>query len=121
MIRQKVDFRGYYSSLKPEFELAVCNIDPSDIGVVKTGPVLKWLEAKQNWDKNFSSLRRQVQEQLDQELKQGERIYAKGESPPLSALVRRIRIKSENQLNQGKFTDSSKNMNNQSKDSKLET
>ncbi|POS88391.1 hypothetical protein EPUL_000117 [Erysiphe pulchra] len=118
MIRQNVDFRGYYTSLKPEFELAACNMDPSDIGVVKTGPVLKWIEAKQNWDKNFSSLRREIQKQQDQELNQGDKIYAEGESPPLSALVRRIRVKAGDKLNQENHVGNSNNMNNQGKDSK---
>ncbi|RKF54188.1 AB hydrolase superfamily protein C4A8.06c [Erysiphe neolycopersici] len=120
MIRQKVDIHGYYTSLKPEFDLAACNIGPSDLGVVKSGPVLKWMKAKQKWDIKFSSLRCQIQEQQDQELKQGDKIYADGESPPLSALVRRVRVKAEEKP-QGTLVSGNNNINNQGKESKLET
>lgn len=92
MIRQKVNIHGYFTSLKPEFELEACKMNPSDIGIVKAGPVLKWMETKQNWDKKFGDLRRRVEEKQENILKHGKKVYAGEENPPLTALVRRIRV-----------------------------
>ncbi|KAI6249206.1 AB hydrolase superfamily protein [Erysiphe necator] len=92
MIRQKVNIHGYFTSLKPEFELEACKMNPSDIGIVKAGPVLKWMETKQNWDKKFGDLRRRVEEKQENILKHGKKVYAEEENPPLTALVRRIRV-----------------------------
>ena len=50
MIRQSVSKQGLIRPLPPASELPALQIDPSEIGVVKEGPVLRrWLEAQKAW------------------------------------------------------------------------
>ncbi|RKF74939.1 AB hydrolase superfamily protein C4A8.06c [Golovinomyces cichoracearum] len=93
MIRQKIDFRGNITNLKPESELAACNMDPSEIGVAKEGPLLSWFKAKQEWDIKFASVKLRVQRERANKVPTGYRAYEDGEDPPPSALVRRWMMK----------------------------
>jgi hypothetical protein len=61
MIRQRVDRHGIISPLEPESELPGCNLPPSEVGVIKEGPVKKWMNAKQEWDTRYASAKRRVQ------------------------------------------------------------
>lgn len=89
MIRQRVDRHGNISHLEPATELPGCNLSPAEIGVVKQGPVKKWMTAKKEWDTKFASAKRKVQKQRAKEMAQGYQQFGAGEVPPPSALAGR--------------------------------
>lgn len=91
MIRQRVDRHGNIYDLEPATELAGCNIPANEIGVIKKGPVKKWMAAKQEWDTKFASAKRNVQKKRAKEMEQGYLEFGNGEVPPPSALVGRRR------------------------------
>jgi hypothetical protein len=89
MIRQKVDRHGNISELEPASELPGCKMFPSEIGVIKQGPVKKWMTAKKEWDTKFASAKRRVQKQRTKEMAKGYQGFGAGEVPPPSALAGR--------------------------------
>lgn len=89
MIRQRVDRHGNIYDLEPASELPACNIPPGDIGVIKEGPVRKWMAAKREWDTKFSSSKRKVQKRRAKEIAEGYQQFDGGEVPPPSALAGR--------------------------------
>jgi hypothetical protein len=89
MIRQRVDRHGRTYELEPESELPACNLSPGDIGVIKAGPVKKWMAAKREWDTKFASAKRRVQKQRAKDMAEGYRQFGDGEVPPPSALAGR--------------------------------
>ena len=61
MLRQAVSSQGLIRPLAPPEELPALQLQPSEIGVVKDGPVLKrWLEAQKAWTARHGSLRGEV-------------------------------------------------------------
>lgn len=90
MIRQRVSHHGVIRPLEPAAELPSCVIHPNDIGVVKEGPVRKWLEARRQWDSRFSSARAKVHKKRLKEMMAGYQGFD-GETPPPSALAARRR------------------------------
>lgn len=89
MIRQKVDRHGTVFPLEPEAQLPACNMSPADIGVIKEGPVKKWMAAKKEWDTKFAHQKRKVQKQRAKEMAAGYQEFGNGEVPPPSALAGR--------------------------------
>lgn len=61
----------------------------SDIGVIKQGPVKKWMTAKREWDTKFASSKRKIQKQRAKEMAKGYQGFGDGEVPPPSALAGR--------------------------------
>lgn len=92
MIRQRVDRHGNIYPLEPASELPGCKMDPSDVGVIKEGPVRKWMTAKREWDTKFASAKRKVQKQRAREMAQGYQQFEGGEVPPPSALAGRRKM-----------------------------
>jgi hypothetical protein len=92
MIRQRVDRHGNISPLEAESELPGCNIPSSEIGVIKEGPVKKWMAAKREWDTRFASAKRRVQKQRMKEYAEGYQQFGDGEVPPPSALAGRRKL-----------------------------
>jgi len=92
MIRQRVDRHGIISPLEPESELPGCNLPARDIGVIKPGPVRKWMAAKRQWDTKFASSKRRVQKQRAKEMTKGYEQFGDGEVPPPSALAGRRKV-----------------------------
>lgn len=88
MIRQRVNQHGVIRPLEPAAELPSCVIHPDDIGVVKEGPVRKWLEARRQWDSRFSNARAKVHKKRLKEMMAGYQGFD-GETPPPSALAAR--------------------------------
>ncbi|TVY37128.1 AB hydrolase superfamily protein [Lachnellula occidentalis] len=91
MIRQRVDRHGNTYELVPAFELPACKMSSSDIGVIKQGPVKKWMTAKREWDTKFASSKRKIQKQRAKEMTKGYQGFGDGEVPPPSALAGRRR------------------------------
>jgi acetyl esterase/lipase len=92
MIRQRVDRHGNISPLQPETELPGCNLPTSEIGVIKEGPVKKWMAAKRQWDTKFAASKRKVQKKRAKEMAEGYQQFGDGEVPPPSALAGRRRL-----------------------------
>lgn len=92
MIRQRVDRHGAIYPLAPAEELPALQLPASHIGVVKPGPVRKWLEAKKEWDRRYAREKRKVQKQRIKEMAEGgSEGFGAGEQPPPSALAGRRR------------------------------
>jgi hypothetical protein len=89
MIRERVDRHGIIRPLESESELPGCSLPPSEIGVIKEGPVKKWMTAKREWDTRYASAKQRVQKQRARELAQGYQQFGAGEVPPPSALAGR--------------------------------
>ena len=89
MIRQRVDRHGNIFPLEPASQLPGCNLPANEIGVIKEGPVKKWMSAKREWDTKFASAKRRVQKQRAQEMAKGYQPFGDGEVPPPSALAGR--------------------------------
>jgi hypothetical protein len=89
MIRQRVDRHGNTYHLEPASDLAACKLSPSEIGVIKQGPVKKWMTAKREWDTKYASAKRKVQKQRAKEMAKGYQQFGNGEVPPPSALAGR--------------------------------
>ena len=89
MIRQRVDRHGNIFPLEPASQLPGCNLAASEIGVIKEGPVKKWMAAKRQWDTKFAVSKRRVQKQRAKEMAKGYQLFDDGEVPPPSALAGR--------------------------------
>ena len=90
MIRQRVDRHGVIYPLAPAEALPATQMPASDIGIIKPGPVRKWLEAKKEWDRRYARERRKVQKQRIREMAQGAiEGFGAGEQAPPSALAGR--------------------------------
>ncbi|KAJ9613931.1 hypothetical protein H2200_002067 [Cladophialophora chaetospira] len=90
MIRQRIDRHGRIYPLAEPHDLPALQMDPDDVGVIKPGPVRKWLEAKSMWDTRYATARRRVQKERVKILASGKYIgFEAGEHPPPSALAGR--------------------------------
>lgn len=89
MIRQRVDRHGHVYPLEPASRLPGCSLPPSEIGVIKEGPVRKWMTARRQWDTKYASAKRRVQEERAKEMMEGYQTFGDGEVPPPSALAGR--------------------------------
>jgi hypothetical protein len=91
MIRQRVDRHGHIYPLEHPSSLPGCCLPPSEIGVIKEGPVRKWMAAKLQWDTKYAHAKRRVQKQRAKEMMEGYQSFGDGEVPPPSALAGRRR------------------------------
>lgn len=91
MIRQRVDRHGGIYPLRPASQLPGCQLPPEEIGVIKPGPVRKWIAAKKEWDTRYRREKRRVQKQRIKEMLEGYQQIGDGETPPPSALAGRRR------------------------------
>lgn len=90
MIRQRVDRHGRITAMEPESEVEACNLAPESIGVIKEGPVRKWLEARRQWDNKFGSASAKVYKRRLKEMVAGYEVF-EGEHPPPSSIAARRR------------------------------
>lgn len=90
MIRERIDRSGRLYRLAEASELPALKLSPDEVGVVKPGPVQKWLQARKIWDHKYASTRRKVQKERIRLLASGEiRPSDIGEYPPPSSLAAR--------------------------------
>ncbi|KAI0459231.1 hypothetical protein F5B21DRAFT_343701 [Xylaria acuta] len=94
MIRQRVSRHGVIRHLEPASELPACNLDQIEVGVIKQGPVKKWLEARRQWDNRFGTARAKVHKKRLKEMMAGYQGFD-GERPPPSALAARRKVAGE--------------------------
>lgn len=97
MIRQRVTRHGIIFPLAPSSQLPGCTMASELVGVVKEGPVKKWLAQKNEWDKRFASTKKKNQKKFLQDLIIGYEGFGEGELPPPSALAGR-RLKGGNEV-----------------------
>ena len=87
MIEQLVDRHGNIFPLH-ESDIALA-MAAKDIGIIKPGPVKKWLAAKTEWDTKFSKQRTKVKNQRAKEIVAGYQSFGDHDIPPPSALAGR--------------------------------
>ena len=89
MIRQRIDRHGNVFPLDPPSSLPALQMSSNEIGVIKPGPVQKWMEAKKQWDTKYAREKRKVQKQRAKEMAKGYQSFGNDEVPPPSALAGR--------------------------------
>jgi hypothetical protein len=87
MIRQRVDRHGDIYDLAPPSDLAALQLSPEEIGILKEGPVKKWLMRQEKWNKKFASTKRDLQRKRATQLAKGYVGLPEGERPPPTALA----------------------------------
>ena len=92
MIRQRVDRKGCIYPLQSSESLPALNMSPNEIGVIKPGPVRKWMAAKNVWDTKFAKEKRAVQKRRVKEMAKGYQGFGDEEIPPPSALAGRRKL-----------------------------
>lgn len=93
MVRQRVDRHGHIYDLVPASSLPALQMPANEIGVIKPGPVRKWLMAKQKWDVKFAKEKRKVQKKRMKDMLNGFEGFGDNEVPPPSALAGRRVVK----------------------------
>ncbi len=63
MLRQRVDRAGKIYPLEEPHDLPGMQMHPDEVGVVKPGPVRKWLDARKVWDSKYASVSKKVQKE----------------------------------------------------------
>ncbi|GAB7356479.1 hypothetical protein MBLNU459_g7240t2 [Dothideomycetes sp. NU459] len=89
MIRQRVDRHGMTYPLAAASDIPSLHIDPNIIGVIKPGPVRKWLAKKKEWDVKYGKEKRSVQKRRIKEMAAGYDTFGNDEVPPPTALAGR--------------------------------
>ena len=89
MIRQRVNRHGLISPLDHPSDLPALQVPANEIGVVKPGPVRKWMAAKAEWDSKFAKEKRRVQKRRINDMVKGYEGFGNDEVPPPSALAGR--------------------------------
>ncbi|CCF35249.1 hypothetical protein CH063_07071 [Colletotrichum higginsianum] len=95
MIRQRIMTNGVVHDLAPESQLPGCVMSSEEVGVVKGTPVRRWLDAKAQFDKKFSSAKAKVHKGIIKDLADGYIDFGDGEKPPPTALAGRRKASDE--------------------------
>ncbi|KAJ7781052.1 Alpha/Beta hydrolase protein [Mycena metata] len=53
MIRERVNIQGITRPMEPQEEMSVLRLKPSQIGIIKEAPTIKWLKGQEEWDKKY--------------------------------------------------------------------
>lgn len=89
MIRQRVDRHGNIYPLGPAATLPGLQMPTNEIGVIKPGPVLRYIEALGKWNSKFAKEKRKVQNERVKNMAKGFEGFGGDEVPPPSALAGR--------------------------------
>lgn len=89
MIRHRVTRHGVIFPLGPACDLPGCSLDRDLVGVIKVGPVKKWMEQKQHWETRFHRHKVRVHQKRLEDMVRGFEGFGDGELPPPSALAGR--------------------------------
>lgn len=92
MIRQRVTFHGTIFPLPPPETLPGCTVPREHVGVIKVGPVRKWLDHKRRWEVRYRQTHARIRKRRLEDMKVGYQIFGEGEVPPPTALAGRRRI-----------------------------
>jgi hypothetical protein len=61
MIRERVSTIGVCRPLEPASELAALNVPPGEVGVIKEGQAMRYLNGQKLWDKKFHRAAKSVE------------------------------------------------------------
>lgn len=89
MVRQRVDRHGVTYPLAEKEDLPCLQLDPNTIGMIKPGPVRKWIAKKADWDVKYGKDKRAIQKQRIKDMAEGYDTFGVGEVPPPTALAGR--------------------------------
>lgn len=89
MIRQRVDRHGHIYPLESPSSLPALQMTANEIGVIKPGPVERWLNAKKEWDTKFAREKRKIQKLRIKDMAKGFQDWDDDDVPPPSALAGR--------------------------------
>ncbi|KAB5566517.1 hypothetical protein GE09DRAFT_1284287 [Coniochaeta sp. 2T2.1] len=95
MVRQRITRHGDILPLPPPEDLPGCTMSNDMVGVIKQGPVKKWLDQKRKWDSRYKSVKAKVHEKRVRDAKAGFESFGAGEMPPPSALAGRRKMGGE--------------------------
>jgi acetyl esterase/lipase len=95
MVRQRITRHGDILPLPAPEELPGCAMSNELVGVIKQGPVRKWLDQKRKWDSRYKGVKARVHEKRIRDAKAGLESFGAGEMPPPSALAGRRKIGGE--------------------------
>ncbi|ORY81000.1 Alpha/Beta hydrolase protein, partial [Protomyces lactucae-debilis] len=98
MIRERVSIHGEIRQMEPVKDLSMLHLDPNDIGVIKPGPVKKFMAARGMHDRRYGKRKAKLQRQRAREYARAEREgFAignfEGDVPPPAALAGRASLK----------------------------
>ncbi|KAL8716757.1 MAG: hypothetical protein Q9225_005936 [Loekoesia sp. 1 TL-2023] len=102
MTRQRVDRHGNIFPLGPPSSLPALQMSANEVGVIKPGPVRKWMNAKKEWDHKFAKEKRRVQKKRIEEMAKGYQGFGNDEVPPPSALAGRRGLNVEKEAKKGR-------------------
>jgi hypothetical protein len=91
MIRQRIDRHGRIYPLAAKEDLIALNLPSEDIGVPKTGPVSKWMNAQQQWNSKFSKQKIKIQRQRVKDMQKGFEGFGSEIPPPTALAGRRLK------------------------------
>ncbi|KAF8914168.1 Alpha/Beta hydrolase protein [Gymnopilus junonius] len=63
LIRERVDVNGNTRAMEPKEQLQALQLKPSEIGVLKEAPALRWEEGQKKWDKRYARSAKRVHKQ----------------------------------------------------------
>lgn len=92
MIRQRVTPNGTFFPLPPPSSLPACLVPRDHVGLIKVGPVRKWLAHKCQWESRYRKSRHRVRQQRLADMAAGYQVFAEGEVPPPTALAGRRKM-----------------------------
>lgn len=95
MVRQRITRHGDILPLPAPEELPGCAMSNELVGVIKQGPVKKWLDQKRKWDSRYKGVKARVHEKRIKDARAGFESFGAGEMPPPSALAGRRKIGGE--------------------------
>lgn len=70
MVRERVDIKGKTRPMEPREDMSVLQIKPSEIGIIKEAPTMRWLKGQEEWDKKY---KRQAERAVRQRQKNREK------------------------------------------------
>ncbi|KAH6605664.1 hypothetical protein Trco_004817 [Trichoderma cornu-damae] len=95
MIRQRISRNGAILPLPSAEDLPACRMKPEEIGVIKEGPVRKWLATRHSWNDRYARAKAKAHKKIIKEMIAGYKDFGADEHPPPSALAGQIPVDAE--------------------------
>ncbi|KAH8922706.1 hypothetical protein BT69DRAFT_219503, partial [Atractiella rhizophila] len=73
MIRERVSIKGVIRPLENTSQIRCLNLDPEDIGIIKEGPVRRYLDGKKDWDQKYRRVYLRIQRKREHNVKRATR------------------------------------------------
>ncbi|KAJ7228482.1 hypothetical protein GGX14DRAFT_613080, partial [Mycena pura] len=54
MLRERVSIKGIARPMEPADDMAVLNLKPAEIGIIKEAPTIRWFKGQEEWDKRYT-------------------------------------------------------------------